>query len=97
MSFLIRPAKFSDVDQIHHLATSLSTYGFLTLPAERDGVESLTALSERSFGNKLEDGDQGRYLFLLEDLEMRRVIGSSLIIARHGTPESPHLFFQVDS
>jgi arginine N-succinyltransferase len=96
MSFLIRPARDSDIDDLHHLATSLSARGFLTLPSEIEDLKQMITISEKSFGGQLEDPDQGNYLFVMEDLEKGKVVGSSLVIARHGTPESPHLFFQVD-
>ena len=96
MSFLIRPASVSDIEDLHHLATSLSARGFLTLPADREALEKMLADSERSFRGALESPDQGRYLFALEDSERGEVVGSSLIVARHGTPESPHLYFAVN-
>ncbi len=98
MSFLIRPAIPSDLDPIHRLATSLSAQGFLTLPSEREELKSLIDLSVRSFQDKLRNPDEGQYLFVLEGREGdRKVIGCSLVIARHGTRELPHLFFQISS
>jgi arginine N-succinyltransferase len=96
MTFLIRPASVSDLDDLHRLATSLSARGFLTLPSSRGELEETIAISEKSFWGKMEDPDRGRYLFVMEDFTERKAIGSSLIVARHGTPESPHLFFEVD-
>ena len=97
MSFRLRPAAGHDVTDLHSLATSLSARGFLTLPSEPRGLKQLVGLSEKSFSGKLEDPDQGEYLFVLEDLEKQKVIGCSLIIARHGTPDSPHIFFEVNA
>ena len=96
MPFLIRPARHSDADCLHELATSLWATGFLTLPSDRAGLEAMIGLSEKSFGGKIGKPDEGKYLFVLEDLRTRKVVGSSLIVSRHGTPESPHLYFQVD-
>lgn len=97
MPFLIRPSRYSDLDYLHELATSLWATGFLTLPSRRPGLEALISLSERSFSGKIGKPDEGKYLFVLEDLKTRKVVGSSLVIARHGGPESPHLYFQVDA
>lgn len=94
MSFVIRPAEPSDRGDLVILATSLSARGFLTLPTRKEELEDLIHLSGQSFAGIVNDPDQGRYLFVLE--EGKKVIGCSLIIARHGTPESPHLFFEVD-
>ncbi len=96
MPFLIRPARHPDLDPLHELAGSLSANGFLTLPSHRPTLEALIGISERSFGQKIAKPEEGKYLLVLEDLKARRVVGSSLVIARHGTPESPHLYFQID-
>lgn len=95
--FKIRPAQPNDLANLHRLATSLSAHGFLTLPVEKGGLEDLISLSTRSFEQRLDDPDQGRYLFVLEDADRHQAVGSSLIVARHGTPASPHLYLQVDS
>lgn len=96
MPFLIRPAHHADIDSLHALATSLSATGFLTLPSEAKDLEALIGVSERSFGGKTANVWDAQYLFSLEDLKARRVVGCSLIIARHGTEISPHLYFQLD-
>lgn len=95
MATLIRPARFVDLDLLVEISQSLASHGFLTLPEDRKGVAALLQMSEASFGGKLAHWDEGQYLFVLEDLGARRVVGSSLIIARHGTPQSPHLYFRV--
>jgi arginine N-succinyltransferase len=78
------------------LATSLSARGFLTLPERPEDMERLISLSEQSFRGAMKEPDRGRYVFVLEDMDARRVVGASLIVARHGDPECPHLYFQVD-
>ncbi|HEX5036308.1 MAG TPA: arginine N-succinyltransferase [bacterium] len=96
MSYMIRPARLLDADTLSDLSGSLSARGFLTLPAKPEELERLIAVSEQSFRGALKDPDQGRYVFVMEDMGKRRVIGCSLIVARHGTEDSPHLYFQVD-
>ncbi|MBI2982092.1 MAG: arginine N-succinyltransferase [Deltaproteobacteria bacterium] len=95
MSFLIRPASLPDAGDLLRLSSSLSARGFLTLPSDTKGIEHLIKLSGRSFSDQLDDRDEGEYLFVLRDEEKSRVIGCSLIVARHGTPESPHTYFEV--
>ncbi|MBI2082193.1 MAG: arginine N-succinyltransferase [Deltaproteobacteria bacterium] len=95
MSFLIRPASLPDTGDLLRLSSSLSARGFLTLPADTKGIEHLIKLSSRSFSNQLDDRDEGEYLFVLRDKDQEKIIGCSLIIARHGTPESPHNYFEV--
>ncbi|MBI3540580.1 MAG: arginine N-succinyltransferase [Deltaproteobacteria bacterium] len=72
-----------DQGDLLRLANSLSAHGFLTLPSQEKELEQLM-------------GDEGKILFVLEEVASKKVIGSSLIVARHGTPVSPHLYFQVD-
>lgn len=93
MEFAIRAAASHDLEGLHRLAGSLSARGFLTLPTETKELRHLIQRSERSFD--LSSPDEGEFLFVLEDRTSKRVVGSSLIVARHGTPESPHLYFEV--
>lgn len=95
MSFLIRPAAREDLQELFGLANSLSARGFLTLPSDENGLKSLLELSEQSFADRLSDPDQGEYLFVLRDETAKRTVGCSLIVARHGTPEFPHIYFEV--
>lgn len=87
--FLIRSAQSSDLADVFRLARHLDSYN---LPADRSRLRGLIQLSERSFAGRLSDPDQGRYLFVLEDVAARRAVGCSLIIAKHGTPGMPHLY-----
>lgn len=95
MSFLIRPAKMSDKSPLVHLSSGLSQRGFLTLPSNPQKMEKLIKISERSFAHEISHKDEGRYLFVLEG--DKKVVGCSLIVARHGTAEDPHIYFQIDS
>jgi arginine N-succinyltransferase len=96
MPFLIRPSRHSDFDYLHELSTSLSANGFLTLPSDEKELKELIELSEKSFVDRPASLERAKYLFSLEDLKSRRVVGCSLIIGRHGTETSPHLFFQIN-
>jgi len=96
MSYMIRSARLMDADALSALANSLSARGFLTLPERPEEMEKLIALSEQSFRTTAKPSDQARFVFVMEDMDKRRVIGCSLIVARHGTEDLPHLYFQVD-
>jgi arginine N-succinyltransferase len=37
------------------------------------------------------------YVFVLEDLAQRRCVGTSTILAKHGTPESPHFWLELST
>lgn len=93
MNFTIRPALLHDQPDLLRLSTSLSAQGFLTLPSTKKELEELLRISQKSFDQKLENPDQAKYLFVLES---EKVIGCSLLLARHGDPKSPHLYFAVD-
>ncbi len=89
--FLIRESFEEDVDQILEVAHHLDS---VNLPADRGHIERILALSAASFGESIPIVER-EYLFVLEDLATRRVIGTSMIHAQHGTRRSPHVFLQV--
>jgi arginine N-succinyltransferase len=89
--FLIRASSPADVEQILAVATHLDT---VNLPASRQHLERILEHSENSFSGALPPFER-EYLFVLEDLEHRRIVGTSMIHAQHGTRRAPHVFFQV--
>ena len=91
MSFRSRNARPDDLKDLHALA---SQFSLLNLPADRKVLSDKIEKSVASFAGDLERAD-AEYLFVLEDVESEMVVGSSLIIAKHGTEESPHYFFRV--
>lgn len=91
MSFVIRGAQLEDISQLLELAKQAA---LLNLPADRRVLEQKIERSVASFSGELPK-DQAEYLFLIEDLEGQVVVGSSLILAKHGTPSSPHSSFKV--
>jgi arginine N-succinyltransferase len=89
--FLIREAFPDDLDQLHEVARHLDT---VNLPDDRKVLEGLVDLSRRSFAGDVETLER-EYLFVLQDVEAHRIIGTSMIHAQHGTRRSPHVFFEV--
>jgi arginine N-succinyltransferase len=89
--FLIRESFEEDVEQILEVAHHLDT---VNLPADRGHIERILALSAASFAETIAPVER-EYLFVLEDTAARRVIGTSMIHAQHGTRRSPHVFLQV--
>ena len=86
---LIRPAQSSDLDSLYELAKHLNT---VNLPADKDRIQDMLSGSEQQFmGSK--EPDQAM-IFVLED-EAKALRGSATIIARHGSPQAPHCFFDV--
>ncbi|MGE5183338.1 MAG: arginine N-succinyltransferase [Acidobacteriota bacterium] len=91
--FRIRQSYREDVDQVLAVAEHLDT---VNLPAERTIIEHILDHSERSFGQELPASDR-EFLFVLEDLAQKRIIGTSMIYAQHGTKRAPHIFFRVEN
>jgi arginine N-succinyltransferase len=91
MSFIIRPVASDDLSQLVDLAKQFS---LLNLPGDRKILSQKISRSEQSFAGDLPK-DQAEYLFVLEDLEENYVVGSSLVIAKHGNDEVPHCFYKV--
>jgi arginine N-succinyltransferase len=89
--FVIRDAALSDLDDLYQLATHLDT---VNLPAERTVLADILELSAKSFGHQLPPMER-EYLFVMEDTAKGRLVGTSMIIAQHGTTEAPHIFFEV--
>lgn len=89
--FLLREVRPGDINDLEILASRLNT---LNLPADRDVLKRLIEYSRASFGGKYEPHD-AEYIFVLRDLTEDRVIGTCMIIARHGTFERPAVYFQV--
>lgn len=91
MSFLIRPAQYDDLMQIVDLAKQ---FNLLNLPGDKKVISEKVDRSERSFAGELPK-EKAEYLFVLEDTEEKTVVGSSLVIAKHGSEEVPHSFFKI--
>ncbi|MFT3841093.1 MAG: arginine N-succinyltransferase [Myxococcaceae bacterium] len=89
---LVRDVQKTDLKGLKRLAAVLNS---VNLPDNEEVLESLIDTSVRSFSAKIKDPFQREYLFVLEDQRNERIIGTSMIIAQHGTKEAPHISFQV--
>jgi arginine N-succinyltransferase len=81
------------VDQVLAVAEHLDT---VNLPADRRHIEGILERSEKSFAAEVPVVER-EFLFVLEDLTKKRVIGTSMIYAQHGTRRAPHIFFRVEA
>lgn len=82
----------ADSTQILRLARVLDS---INLPTEKDALATFIRRSVLSFRGKLKDHQDRIYLFVLEECATRRIAGTALIIAKHGTPESPHFYLEM--
>ncbi|MBI1953714.1 MAG: arginine N-succinyltransferase [Candidatus Omnitrophica bacterium] len=96
---LIRQAGPRDFQGVIRLAKILDSYN---LPNDPRYVRQLLKISQASFGGKLPK-EKAKYLFVLEAVPgtegtgYGKIVGCSLIIAKHGTPGKPHLWFSRDT
>ncbi len=89
---VIRDVQRSDLAGLVELAALLDT---VNLPNEEKTLLQSIDRSVRSFDSRIRDPFKREYLFVLEDGATRRVVGTSLVIAQHGTHDAPHVFFDV--
>jgi arginine N-succinyltransferase len=89
---LLRDAQRSDLASISRLAKVLNT---VNLPADERALAGIIDRSVRSFSGKIRDPLERHYVFVAEDERSKRILGTSMVIAQHGTRESPCTFFDV--
>lgn len=89
---VLRDVSRSDLPGLKRLAAVLNS---VNLPHNEDVLAGLIEKSVKSFTGKVKDPFEREYLFVLEDLRNETIIGTSMIIAQHGTREAPHIYFQV--
>lgn len=92
--FLVRQARQKDKRQLLKLARELDS---INLPTESDELGDALERSVQSFQGRVRDRARAVYLFCAEDLESERLVGASMIIAKHGTPLSPHYYLEMNS
>lgn len=92
--YILRSANLDDLNDLYELSQLML---FINLPPDKDIIESKIQSSLNSFKNPSKNLANNHYLFVLEDLETNKIIGTSMIHAQHGTEEEPHYFFSVDS
>ena len=90
--YLIRDVQRADLPALKKLASVLNT---VNLPDDERELSGIVEKSARSFDGRIREPFEREYLFVMEDAQKGRVIGSSLIIAQHGTRDAPHIFFDV--
>lgn len=88
----LRNASHHDLKELLGVARSLDS---VNLPADEAALADLLARSERAFSGEEPDPARRTYLFVLEG-DDGAVLGCSMTIARHGTSDEPHYFFQVE-
>jgi len=88
---LLRDAQPGDLEGLRALARVLDT---VNLPDQPPALRQILARSRASFAGTIRDPLRRQYVFVAEDAR-GRVVGTSMVIAQHGTRRSPCTFFQV--
>lgn len=89
---LLRDAQKSDLPGLSSLAKVLDT---VNLPYDERALAQIIDGSVRSFAGRIRDPLRRSYVFVAEDPRTGRLVGTSMVIAQHGTRESPCTFFNV--
>ena len=90
--YRIRGARPDDLGSLMELAKILNS---VNLPHSRSALEEVVETSRRSFSGDCSEPFEREYLFVLEDTETKEVLGTSQIIAQHGTRKAPHIYLDV--
>lgn len=91
---ILRPAAAGDLDDLLRLARELDT---VNLPEDPGFLAERVAVSERAFAGELPDPEEAVYVFVLEDLEARRCVGTSMILAKQGRRGLPYYWLEVST
>lgn len=90
---LFRPAAAPDLEMIYNLALK-SGIGMTTLPKDKQLLKTRLAWAESSFKKAITEPNDEYYLFVLEDIETQKVVGTSAIEAKTGV-NTPFYSYKV--
>ncbi len=92
--FLLREARPGDKRPLLELARELDS---VNLPTDERELEETLERSVRSFRGRIRDRSRAVYVICAEEAGSGRIAGAALIIAKHGTPRSPHFYLEMDT
>lgn len=90
--FAIRSITEADLEQVFELSQLMN---FINLPSDKKILKEMIDISQVSFIKPNKKFEDNLYIFVLEDIEAKKVIGISLIHGKHGTEEEPHFYLKV--
>lgn len=90
--FILRNVELYDLEDLYELSGKVF---FINLPHDKKIIENKIKNSSKCFLSPDENLVNNYYIFVLEDLSTKKVIGVSMIHAQHGTEEKPHFFLRV--
>jgi arginine N-succinyltransferase len=77
---------------LRQLAAELNS---VNLPNDERALAGIIDRSQRSFAGRIREPLARSYVFVLEEPRSGRILGTSMVIAQHGTRESPCTFFDL--
>ena len=83
---LLREIQEKDLDALEGLA---QIPGFINLPSDKDLLKEKIARAIASFNDEKAGKFDGKFIFVAENLETHKILGTSMIAGQHGTAESP--------
>jgi len=82
--YVVRPVERADIGALEAMA-AISMPGVHTLPRTREGIVAAVERSLASFAAQVDIPSEESYLFVLEDLHRREVVGTAIIHASAGS------------
>lgn len=92
--FILRNVEPEDLEDLYELSGKVQ---FINLPHDKEIIRSKIDNSVKTFKEPSSDLAKNVYFFVLEDLDIKKVVGVSMIHAQHGTEHEPHFFLKVGS
>jgi arginine N-succinyltransferase len=91
--FVIREARPADHPHLLSLARELDS---INLPSGAVELRDAIKRSVGSFRGQIHDHAHAVYIFCAEEVASKQIVAASMIIAKHGTPEAPHYYLEMD-
>jgi arginine N-succinyltransferase len=91
---ILRPIARDDLSDLMGLARLLDS---TNLPDDADFLAARIDASLASFADPTLPRPRASYVFVLEDGTRGRVVGTSMILAKHGSPEAPHYWLELST
>jgi arginine N-succinyltransferase len=88
----VRGALKSDEEQLLAVAHHLNT---VNLPDDREEIADILKHAFESFTGVIKDPRRRQYVFVLVDLEKKKIIGTSMIIGQLGRRDAPYIYLDV--
>ncbi|MGA8832180.1 MAG: arginine N-succinyltransferase [Desulfomonilaceae bacterium] len=92
---IIRPVAESDLDDLVELA-GMASFGLTSLPRDRELLADRIARSSPNFQTEHRKPQGELYIFVMEDLDTAKLVGTSLIVSKVGGFD-PFYAFRVES